>query len=199
MLLGLISPTSGFVRVFGKSLASDRSEILQRVNFASPYAAFPIRLTVLENLTIFARIYSIREPREKISELLRLFEIDHLRDKPVSRLSSGENTRVGLCKAFLNDPKLLLLDEPAAYLDPQVAAAVKRVLLEMQRTSGTTILYTSHNMTEVQKLCSRIIFLSHGRVLATGSPIEVTQEILEEDREEPALEEAFLRVASKHR
>ena len=122
--------------------------------------AFPVRLTVLENLKVFAEIYNVREPLAKINELLEHFGIGHLKKKPMSRLSSGEITRVGLCKAFLNNPELLLLDEPTAYLDPQAAMQVREVLLDSQRSRGTTILYTSHNMHEVQRMCNRIIFLS---------------------------------------
>ncbi len=195
MILGLVSPTRGEIRIFGKRLEDYRDEILGNMNFTAPYVGFPMRLTVLENLRIFARLYAIPNPAAKITDLLRRFAIEHLKDKPVSRLSSGENTRVGLCKAFMNDPKLLLLDEPTAYLDPVVARQVKAALLDMQQNSGTTILYTSHNMAEVEEMCDRIVFLSHGRVIATGSPIEVTQAILSEDRAEPALEEVFLRVA----
>ena len=199
MILGLISATSGEVRIFGKRFEQHRQEILEQMNFTSPYVAFPIRLTVFENLLVFARMYNLRDPRAKIAELTKLFGIEDMVNKPVSRLSSGETTRVGLCKAFMNDPKLLLLDEPTAYLDPEIAAQVKQILLDMQRERGTTILYTSHNMAEVEKMCSRIVFLSRGRVIATGSPIEVTQTILKEDRDEPALEEVFLHVAQRQR
>ena len=194
MILGLVTPTSGRIDIFGKSMATHRGEILEQVNFTSPYVAFPFRLTVLENLKVFARIYNLKKPRERIDELLERFSITKLRDKAISGLSSGENTRVGLCKAFMNDPRLLLLDEPTAYLDPEISWQVKNALLEAQREKGTTILYTSHNMEEVERMCSRIIFLHHGKVIAAGSPIEITQAILEEEREEPALEEVFLRV-----
>ena len=197
MILGLISPTAGEVRIFGKRFEEHRQEILEQMNFTSPYVAFPVRLTVYENLRVFARMYDIRDARAKIAELARLFGIEALLRKPVSRLSSGETTRVGLCKAFMNDPKLLLLDEPTAYLDPQIAAHVKSVLLDMQRERGTAIIYTSHNMAEVEKMCSRIVFLSRGRVLASGTPTEVTRTILKEDRAEPALEEVFLHVAQR--
>ncbi len=197
MILGLISASSGEVRIFGKRFEEHRQAILEQMNFTSPYVAFPIRLTVFENLMVFATMYNIRDPRAKIAELTKLFGIEGLVKKPVSRLSSGETTRVGLCKAFMNDPKLLLLDEPTAYLDPQIAARVKQILLDLQRERGTTILYTSHNMAEVERMCSRIIFLSRGRVLASGTPIEVTQTILKEDRDEPALEEVFLHVAER--
>jgi ABC-2 type transport system ATP-binding protein len=197
MLLGLISPNAGSVRLFGRSLDADRVQILQRLNFTSPYMSFPVRLTVLENLKIFAGIYKVRDPAKKITELLERFGIERLKDKPISRLSSGETTRVGLCKAFLNDPELLLLDEPTAYLDPQAAAQVREVLLDLQKSRGTTILYTSHNMHEVQYLCNRVIFLSHGAIIATGTPMEVTRTILKEDRSAPALEEVFVRIASR--
>ncbi|HYL59943.1 MAG TPA: ABC transporter ATP-binding protein [Candidatus Acidoferrales bacterium] len=195
MILGLITPGAGRISIFGKSMETHREEILQDLNFTSPYVAFPFRLTVLENLKIFARLYNVPRPRERIDELLELFGIVKLRDKAISRLSSGENTRVGLCKAFMNKPRLLLLDEPTAYLDPEIAWQVKNVLLEAQRENGTTILYTSHNMDEVERMCNRIVFLHHGKVVACGSPIEITQAILKEERAEPALEEVFMRLA----
>ena len=123
--------------------------------------------------------------------------MDDLKKKPMSKLSSGEITRVGLCKAFLNDPELLLLDEPTAYLDPQAAVQVREVLLDLQKSRGTTILYTSHNMHEVERMCDRILFLSKGSIIATGTPIEVTRSILNEDRNAPALEEVFIRIAGR--
>jgi ABC-2 type transport system ATP-binding protein len=159
--------------------------------------ALPGRLTVWENLTVFAQIYGLRKAPAKIKELLERFGIGHLRNKPVGRLSSGESTRVGLCKAFLNDPELLLLDEPTAYLDPQAALQVREILLELQHRHGTAIVYTSHNMREVQRMCSRLIFLNGGRVIATGTPIEVTREVLNEERDVPALDEVFIRIAGR--
>jgi ABC-2 type transport system ATP-binding protein len=199
MILGLITPSAGEIRIFNKPFAAHREEILQDMNFTSPYVAFPYRLTVYENLAVFARIYGIPDAQRKIAEMLELFDITKLRDKPIARLSSGENTRVGLCKAMLNHPRLLLLDEPTAYLDPEIAAQVKQVMLEAQREFGTTILYTSHNMFEVERMCDRIIFLHRGHVIACGSPIEITHKILKEERDEPALEEVFLRVVKEAR
>jgi len=195
MLLGLISPSSGSLSLFGRKIGQEREHILQRLNFTSPYMAFPSRLTVRENLSVFARIYDVRDPTVKINELLDQFAIRKLENKPVARLSSGEVTRVGLCKAFLNNPELLLLDEPTAYLDPLIALEVREILLDLQQRRGTTVLYTSHNMREVQRMCSRLIFLSHGRVIASGSPIEVTRQILKEHRDAPALEEVFIHIA----
>ena len=198
-LLGLITPSAGSFSLFGKSLDEDRGPILQRLNFTTPNMAFPPRLTVRENLSVYARMYGVYNPTKKIAELLDRFAIRKLQNKPMSRLSSGEATRVGLCKAFLNDPELLLLDEPTVYLDPLIALEVREVLLELQRSRGTSILYTSHNMGEVQRMCSRVVFLSHGRVIASGTPIDVTQAILAEHREEPALEEVFIQIARDQR
>jgi ABC-2 type transport system ATP-binding protein len=198
IILGLILPNGGKVRLFGTSLDEDRERILQRLNFTSPYMAFPTRLTVLQNLTVFAGIYNVRQPETKILELLDRFGIKALKNKPVARLSSGEITRVGLCKAFLNDPELLLLDEPTAYLDLQAAVQVREILLDLQRSCGTTILYTSHNMHEVQRMCDRIVFISRGSVITSGTPIEVTRMILKEERSVPALDEVFIRIASRH-
>jgi ABC-2 type transport system ATP-binding protein len=195
MLLGLISPTSGDIRMLGCDLRTERQRILARANFTAPYVAFPARLTAFENLMVFAQLYGLRRPAQKIMDLLRLFGIDDLRNKPVGRLSSGENTRIGLCKALLNDPDLLLLDEPTAYLDPQASAMVTTILAALQK-QGTTIIYTSHNMREVEMLCSRVIFLSRGRVIANGPPLGVTQSILEDNRSDPALSEVFLRLAA---
>jgi ABC-2 type transport system ATP-binding protein len=188
MLLGLIEPSSGRINLFGKTLYEHREEVLQRLNFTSPYMAMPSRLTVWENLRVFAQIYNVRYPTAKIDRLLERFGILHLKHKPIARLSSGETTRVGLCKAFLNDPELLLFDEPTAYLDPQAA---------MQVRQGTTILITSHNMRDVQRMCGRVLFLNRGRMIAAGTPIEVTREILNEHRDAPALDEVFIRIARK--
>ena len=199
MLAGLITPSAGTFSMFGKSLNTHREQILQRLNFTSPYVAFPARLTVRENLAVYARLYNVSDPMDKIADLLDRFDVRKLANKPISRLSSGETARVALCKAFLNDPELLVLDEPTVYLDPLIALEVRDVLLDLQRSRGTSILYTSHNMAEVERMCNRVVFLSHGRVTATGSPIEVTRAILAEHRDEPALEEVFIRIARRQR
>jgi len=197
MLLGLITPSGGTVRLFGKDLERDRESILSRLNFTSPYMGFPRRLTVTENLDVYARLYAVPDRADRIAELLAQFGIAHLATSPVARLSSGETTRVGLCKAFLNRPVLLLLDEPTAFLDPEAALSVRRLLADMQQRDGTTILYTSHNMREVQHLCDRVLFLKRGRIVATGTPLEVTRDLLGASRDVPALEEAFIRIAGE--
>jgi ABC-2 type transport system ATP-binding protein len=195
MLLGLIEPTSGTIRMFGKSLQRHREEIFGKINMASPYAGFPNRLTVFENLMVYARLYDVRDRRVKIRALLRVLGIDELEKKPMLQLSFGEIARVRLCKAFLNDPKLLLLDEAMGGLDPYAVTLAKEALMQLQRQRGTAILYTSHNMVDVEEMCSRVIFLRRGRVIATGGPTEVTRAILREDRKQPALSEAFIRAS----
>jgi ABC-2 type transport system ATP-binding protein len=195
MLLGLIRPSSGYIGILGREFHWYSREILQHVNFLSPYVVLPFRLTVLENLRVFARLYNLADGERRISELLETFGIEHLTRTQMWRLSSGEGTRVGLCKALLNYPELLLLDEPTAFLDPQIAHQVRQLLLKNQREHNTAILYTSHNMSDVETMCDRVVFLHRGRLIASGTPIEVTQSLLAGRRETPALEEVFLRVA----
>jgi len=190
VLLGLTSPTAGTVRVFGKDLDKHRVEILQRCNFSSAYTGLPSNLKVRENLLIFSKIYQVDRYREKIDQVLKLFEIDHLRDKITGHLSSGESTRVNLCKALLNDPELLMLDEPTASLDPDIADKVRKLLRRIQRENGITMIYTSHNMRDVEEVCDRVLFLHKGRIIAEGTP----QQVIEKFRQK-SLEDVFIRVA----
>ncbi|MFA5954044.1 MAG: ABC transporter ATP-binding protein [Patescibacteria group bacterium] len=194
LILDLVTPTSGAIIILGRPLKTERSAALQDVGFSSPYVSLPYRLTVLENLKVFAHLFGVERPTERIDYLLKLFQIEDLKKQAVAQLSSGQVTRVGLCKAFLNSPKLLLLDEATASLDPQIAHEVREVLLTAQREEGVSILYTSHNMAEVEKMCPRVIFLNHGRIVAEGSPVDITRAILKEEREEPALEEVFFHM-----
>ena len=197
MLLGLVTPDDGEVFVFGKNLRDYSEEILQKMNFTSPYVGLPYRLSVRENLMVFAGLYNVQNPSRKIQELLKLFEIEHLKNTPVVKLSAGESSRLGLCKAFLNDPSLLLLDEPTASLDPHMSRQSREILMKAHKKSGMSILWTSHNMAEIEKVCDRVIFLNHGKIIAEGSPIEITNAILKEERKEPDLEEVFSRVANE--
>ncbi|MGC2639677.1 MAG: ABC transporter ATP-binding protein [Acidobacteriaceae bacterium] len=196
MLMGLLRPTRGDVSIFGLPLQARRRAIARRMNVMSPYLSLPGRLTVAENLDVYARLYGVPGRSSKIAALLRSFAIEHLRDTLTVRLSSGEATRVAFAKALLNDPELLLLDEPTAYLDPQAAAQMRETILHAQRERGATILYTSHNMQEVEQICSRIVFLHRGRILAAGSPLEVSRAILRTEVARPALQEVYLHVAS---
>jgi ABC-2 type transport system ATP-binding protein len=196
-LLGLITPDAGRASLFGEDLFSARSRLLQKVNFCSPYVNFPNRLTVTENLRIYAKLYGVASASQKITELLETFRLSALADRVVSRLSSGEVTRMALCKAFLSRPDLLLLDEPTAYMDPFAAKQTRATLVDMQRLRGVTILLTSHNMREVQEICDRVILLDHGRIVASGSAIDITRSVLREHREAAALDEVFLHLAAR--
>jgi ABC-2 type transport system ATP-binding protein len=190
MMLGLVTPTSGSVRVFGLDLARHRRAILQRVNFSSAYVSLPFNLTAFENLNVFARLYGVRRPTEKIRSLLDLFEIPEAFSRVTGALSTGQQTRLNLCKAFLNDPEVLFLDEPTASLDPDIADKVRTTLLRLQRERGVTMIYTSHNMREVERLCDRVVFLSKGKVAAEGTP-----EQLRGRAQQGTLDEVFIAIA----
>ena len=190
ILLGLTTPTSGTLRVFGQELMPHRVEILRRCNFASAYVALPGNLTVAQNLWTFAQIYGVKNHRAKITELLELLEIPHLRKRVTGQLSAGEATRVQLCKAFLNDPELLLLDEPTASLDPDISDKVRKFIRSRQQAQGTAIIYTSHNMRDIEEVCDRLLFIHKGRVVAEGTPVEVMALFQRE-----SLEDVFIQIA----
>ncbi len=189
IFLGLLSPTSGEVRVFGKDPVRHRHELSKLLNFSSAYAQLPSNLRVRENLNIFAKLYNTPSPQKKINSLLELFEISHLRDRITGALSSGEKTRVNLAKCLLNDPKLLLLDEPTASLDPEMADTVRGILKKIQEETKVGILYTSHNMPEVEELCNRIYFIHEGKVIAGGTPAEVLKSF-----DSRSLDQVFIKI-----
>lgn len=190
MLLGLITPTSGNIRVFDCDLQTHRTEILKRMNFASAYQFLPYNLKVWENLHVFGEIYRVQNDKQRAAELLEMFELTHLRNKMTGSLSSGEQTRLNLCKALLTDPELLLLDEPTASLDPDLADKVRKILLEQQKQNGMTIINTSHNMADVHEMCDRIVFMRKGKVIAEGTTAQILDEFASN-----SLEEVFITIA----
>lgn len=190
MLLDLVTPTSGDITIFGLDVRRHRESVLTRVNFSSAYLSLPASLTAEESLTVYARLYGVRNYREKISELLSLFEITDVRPRVTKHLSSGQLTRLNLAKALINDPRLLLLDEPTASLDPDIADKTRRLLKGIRDQKGLTILYTSHNMKEMEEISDRIIFLRKGKIVASGPPAEILRDFKEED-----LERVFLKIA----
>ena len=190
MLLGLITPTCGSIRILGLDLHSHRRAILQRVNFSSSYVQLPFNLTVWENLYIFARLYGVPNPRQKIRALLEWFEIPEVLHRRAGVLSSGQLTRLNLCKALLNDPEILFVDEPTASLDPDMAEKVRTILKRVRAERGTTIVYTSHNMFEVEQLCDRVLFLMRGRMVTVGTPQQIIRQAGTR-----TLEEFFIRLA----
>ena len=170
LLLGLVVPTSGEVRVFGADVARNRSAVAYRMNFQSPYVDLPARLTVEQNLTVYAGLYGIANAAERIAYIAEDLQIKPLLDRPTGKLSAGQKTRVGLAKALLNAPDLLLLDEPTASLDPDTADWVRRKLKGYAETCGSTLLLASHNMAEVERLADRVILLHQGRIIEDETP-----------------------------
>jgi ABC-2 type transport system ATP-binding protein len=170
MLLGLVMPSSGEVRVFGADVSRNRGAVAQRLNFQSPYVDLPARLSVKQNLTVYAGLYGIANVAERIAYIAEHLQIEPLLDRPTSKLSAGQKTRVGLAKALLNAPELLLLDEPTASLDPDTADWIRRKLKEYAETRGATLLLASHNMAEVERLADRVILLHQGRIIEDETP-----------------------------
>ena len=184
MLLGLLTPTAGRMRIFDLEMPRDRQRILQRVNFSSPYVAMPYGLSVIVNLQVFARLYAVPNATEKIQHLAETFGVRHLLRRRAMALSSGETARVNLVKAFLNDPEILFLDEPTAALDPEAADTVRTLLQNLQRERGLTLFYTSHNMQEVERLSTRLIFLHRGRIVEEGPAADVLKRAQKENLED---------------
>jgi ABC-2 type transport system ATP-binding protein len=190
IVLGILTPTSGSVRIADIKLAEDRSRALEHTNFAAVYAALPGNLTVAENLRFFGMIYGVEDLSARIEELLKQFELERFRNVKAGVLSSGEQTRVSLAKALLNRPQLLLLDEPTASLDPATARDVRQIIREFAGRDGGGVLWTSHNMHEVEDVCGRVLFLSRGRILLEGDPRTLAAE-----HGKANLEELFITVA----
>ena len=190
IILGVLEPSSGTVFIDGVNIETNRSRALQHTNFAAVYAPLPGNLTVHQNLRVFGLIYGVRDLAERIDALLDQFELKRFRNVKCGLLSSGEQTRVGLAKAMLNRPRLLLLDEPTASLDPAAARDIRARIHEFAARDSAAILWTSHNMYEVETVCDRVLFLSRGRILLEGNPRTLPRE---HGRE--TLEELFVAVA----
>ena len=190
MVLGVLEPTGGRVTVDEIDIAKNRASALKRANFAAVYAALPGNLTVSENLRFFGLLYSIPRLRARVEALLDEFDLVDLRHTKCGLLSSGEQTRAALAKALLNKPQLLLLDEPTASLDPSAAQIIRERIKDLASRDRCGILWTSHNMYEVEAVCDRVLFLSHGKVLLEGNP-----RTLPGEHGSASLEDLFIRVA----
>ncbi len=194
MLLGLTKPSSGQIKIFNQDLHQHRIELLRRMNFASAYQSLPHNLSVRENLYIFAQIYGVKKSKQRVDDLLELLEVKDLRDQLTGRLSSGEQTRVNLCKALLNSPELLLLDEPTASLDPYMADRVRTILAQQHKENNMTIINTSHNMIDVHALCDRILFMQKGKIISQGSADEIMNEFGSQ-----SLDEVYITLAERNK
>ena len=190
ILLGVLLPTSGTVHVFGEDVLRHRYRVLPRMNFSSPYVDLPHRLTVRQNLMIYARLYGVPRREERVGRLARDLQIEPMLDRPAGRLSGGQKTRVALAKALLNEPELLLLDEPTASLDPDTGDWVRSYLEDYRTRTGATILLASHNMAEVERLCAQVLMMKEGLIVDRGSPEELIDRYGRTN-----LEEVFLQIA----
>jgi ABC-2 type transport system ATP-binding protein len=190
MILGVLEPDSGTVRIEDVDLAKHSSRALERTNFVAVYSPLPCNLTIVENLRFFGLIYGVANLTERVEALLGQFDLRQFRDVKCGVLSSGEQTRVSLAKAMLNHPTLLLLDEPTASLDPSVAHDVRTKIREATLQGNRGVLWTSHNMHEVEEVCDRVLFLSHGKILLEGDPRKLPR-----DHGKETLEELFIAVA----
>lgn len=190
ILLGLLLPTSGSVTIFGEDMLRHRYRVLPRMNFSSPYVDMPRRLTVRENLNVYANLYGISRVAERVREVARDMEVTDFLDRPTGTLSSGQKTRVALAKALLNEPDLLLLDEPTASLDPDTGDWVRGHLEAYQRRTGATIVLASHNMAEVERLADMVLMMKDGAIVDRGSPRELMARFGRD-----TLEQVFLDIA----
>lgn len=190
MLLGILLPTSGQIQILGTEMTRHRYQVLHRMNFTSPYVDIPQRLTVIQNLKVYAKLYGIERPASRLEEISQLFELGPLMNRRFGSLSAGQKTRVSLAKALINEPELLLMDEPTAALDPDTADRMRETLLDYQRKKNATIFMSSHNMPEVEKLCDRVLMMRNGRLVDNATPA-----ILIEKYGRKTLEEVFIHIA----
>lgn len=177
MLLGVLNPTGGEVSYFGKNLKTGREAILEQVNFSSTYINLPWDLTARENLRWASQLYDIADRPKRIEKMIETFKLKRLADKKTAELSSGQLTRLNLAKAFINYPKVLLLDEPTASLDPDAAAYIRKFLLSEKKNFRVSIIFTSHNMAEIEEICDRVIFIDKGKIIADDTPLRLARTI----------------------
>ncbi len=190
LLLGLTTPTSGRIMILGLDLEKQRRKILAKVNFSSAEIHLPSNLTVWENLNVFGKLYGVRQPQKSVKNLLDFFGISNTLHTRTGMLSTGQITRLNLAKALINDPEVLFLDEPTASLDPEIASRVRQMLLQIRKEREMTIIYTSHNMNEVEMMCDRILFMSRGRIVLEGTPEDIKHRTMVN-----SLEDLFITIA----
>ncbi len=190
MILGILDPTQGSIEIFGKSLKDNRSKISKSINFAAVYAHMPANLTVWQNLYVFGLLYEVKNLKKRIEFLLHEFDLERFSETKAGLLSSGEASRLNIAKAIINNPRLLLLDEPTASLDPNISQLVRHKIKEYIEKTKAATLWTSHNMQEIEAVCDQVLFLSHGKILLSGNPKTLPSEYGKKD-----LEELFITVA----
>ena len=189
MMLGLIKPTSGVVLINGKNIENNRTNLLEKINFISPYIELPKKLTIQENLEIYGRLYGVKNLKNKILELMEMLNLTEFRKRKTGELSSGQKNRVSLAKALVNDPEILLLDEPTASLDPDVGDYVRGVIESFSSKNNSTILLASHNMNEVERLCDEVMMMKNGEIIDQGKSVDLVSKHGRKN-----LEEVFLKI-----
>lgn len=177
MLLAVLTPSQGIIKYFGKDLLKHKEEILEKVNFSTTYTNLPWVLSVRENLTFISYLYEIPHRKKRVDEIIELFKLQKLEKKRMAELSAGQRTRVNLAKAFINQPKVLLLDEPTASLDPDIASYIRGIITDYRDRTKATILWTSHNMSEVEEMCDRVIFINKGQIISDDTPDKLAKSI----------------------
>ena len=190
MMLGLIKPTSGTVVINGQNIENNRTNLLEKMNFISPYIELPKKLTVEENLKVYGRLYGVKNLESKISELMEKLNLTQFKKRKTGELSSGQKNRVSLAKALVNDPEILLLDEPTASLDPDVSDHIRTFIEDFASKKGTTILLASHNMNEVERLCHEVMMMKNGEIIDKGKCGDLVNKHGRKN-----LEEVFLKIA----
>jgi len=190
MILGLIKPTSGSVFINGKNIENNRTNLLEKMNFISPYIELPKKLTIEENLNVYGRLYGVKNLKNKIKELMEMLNLIQFKKRKTGELSSGQKNRVSLAKALINDPEILLLDEPTASLDPDVGDYVRGIIENFASKNNSTILLASHNMNEVERLCDEVMMMKNGEIIDQGKSSEL---VIKHGRKN--LEDFFLKIA----
>ena len=190
MMLGLIKPTSGTVVINGQNIENNRTSLLEKMNFISPYAELPKKLTVEENLKVYGRLYGVKNLKDRIYNVMKKLNLTQFITRKTGELSSGQKNRVSLAKALINDPEILLLDEPTASLDPDVGDYIRKIIEDFAANKGTTILLASHNMNEVERLCDEVMMMKNGEIIDKGKSIDLI-----EKHGRKNLEEVFLKIA----
>jgi len=190
MMLGLIKPTSGTVLINGKNIENNRTNLLEKMNFISPYIELPKKLTIEENLKVYGRLYGVKNLENKVLELMEMLNLIEFRKRKTGELSSGQKNRVSLAKALINDPEILLLDEPTASLDPDIGDYIRGIIENFSSKNSSTILLASHNMSEVERLCDEVMMMKNGEIIDRGKSDDLVNKHGRKN-----LEEVFLKIA----